>query len=543
MDGIVVESTPGTKTPSSYPLGAENFDTLLKESIDRFLHETKKQKRDFSGFRTIFLRLLQSRLDPPLEVVWFYSAISFHESRVSQDGASTSLSEVKDLFQLLCACSASSDGAKSIALLAPLIGMLHYSFTESSSGNHSSKKAMKMARELESLTEGIIGYISICCCKYGDEDGGSAGSLSCFSDLIKVWAMAEAGEALSGFFPLISDQIRDELGTDGCRIDYLSAIVILQAFFLRLCLKFQSDVSKSELQKELKIWAVGAITGFRNCLFFELLLRMLLEPKLPATFQVSPEDESMLRELLLEAVILVEYSFLNPETASEQSVDWMRSLAILRLIATHEAVHATRSKGDHDKAISYIDAFSRSRLPSDITNWVKDQTGMEESVRPDGCTPQSILKWLLNLEDQGMRLIANDILKIRSRLTFDDAKVAFKHPTSRIENMKMDEDLFYIDSKGVEQAEKSLEEEDQGVPSNDSEFLAAAQMMRSTATNGMRKRKETNKAGLQKKVKFLKYHIPADHVEEKMIVSDGDATSGSEVENPLSDEDMEESEE
>ncbi|XP_068647902.1 uncharacterized protein [Aristolochia californica] len=545
MDEVIVEPTPGTKNLSSYPLRSENFEMLLKESIDRFLQETKKQKSDFSGFRSIFLRLLQSRQDPPLEVIWFYSAISFHETRVSQDDALSRVSIVRvlrDLFQLLCACSASSDGAKSISLLAPVIEKLHYSLTESSLGDLSSKKAKNLSRELECLAEGIIGYISICCCKYGTGDFGSVDSLSCLSDLIKVWAVEEAGEAFSVFFPLISDQIREELGTAGCRIDYLAAVVILQAFFLRLCLKFQSSVSRLELQKELKIWAVGAITGFRNCMFFEILLRMLLEPSLPVSSLLGPEDEPMLRELLFEVVILVEYPFLNPEIASEQSVDWMRSLAMLRLITTHEAVCVARSKGDQEKAISYINGFSRSRLPSDIIKWVKDQTGTEKPIRPDGSTPQALLKWLLNLEDQGVRLFANDNLKLRSKLTLNKAKVAFEHPTSTLESMKVDEDLFYIDCKGKEEVEKSLEE-DQGMLFMDSEFLAAAQMMRSKATNGIRKRKESSKTEGQKQVKFLKYKLPANPVEEKMIVSDEDATSGSEVENPLSDEDMEETKE
>ena len=47
-------------------------------------------------------------------------------------------------------------------------------------------------------------------------------------------------------------------------------MVLAEAFLLRLCLKVQNatGVPRSELQKELKIWAVSSIPVFQNHQFF-----------------------------------------------------------------------------------------------------------------------------------------------------------------------------------------------------------------------------------------------------------------------------------
>lgn len=56
----------------------------------------------------------------------------------------------------------------------------------------------------------------------------------------------------------------------------------------------------------------------------------------------SSGDEVLLRKLLYDAVILVDYSFLNPERTIDLPADQVRSLAMARLIVTHEAVEYFR---------------------------------------------------------------------------------------------------------------------------------------------------------------------------------------------------------
>jgi hypothetical protein len=56
----------------------------------------------------------------------------------------------------------------------------------------------------------------------------------------------------------------------------------------------------------------------------------------------SSEDEVLLRKVLYDAVILVEYSFLSPERAIYVPAEHMKCLAMVRLIITHEAVEFFR---------------------------------------------------------------------------------------------------------------------------------------------------------------------------------------------------------
>lgn len=54
------------------------------------------------------------------------------------------------------------------------------------------------------------------------------------------------------------------------------------------------------------------------------------------------EDEISLRKLLYEPVILVEYSFLNPERLAHLPANHAKGIALGRLIVTHESVEFFR---------------------------------------------------------------------------------------------------------------------------------------------------------------------------------------------------------
>lgn len=158
---------------TSYPfaLGSHNHpnvQSIVNDSIDRFLIEINKESRDLSGFHSIFSRLLQSSLDPPLEIIWLYSALCFHESISYQNDVFAVVTAIKDLVQLLSACSASCDGLKSIALLAPAVSELYYCYL--SSKNLTSKEAKKVRKEIECVIEVVLSYISICIVRFQMEE-------------------------------------------------------------------------------------------------------------------------------------------------------------------------------------------------------------------------------------------------------------------------------------------------------------------------------------------------------------------------------------
>ncbi|KAJ6823544.1 uncharacterized protein M6B38_383500 [Iris pallida] len=112
----------------------------------------------------------------------------------------------------------------------------------------------------------------------------------------------------------------------------------------------------------------------------------------------------------------------------DQSYDVVRSLAIRRLIVTHDAIRIARAKGDHGKAISYMNAFSASRLPSEIIKWVTNQIGAEKVKRPSANTPQVLLRWLVDLEDQGLVLFKDSLSKLSSKLMFEDNEESKRPP-------------------------------------------------------------------------------------------------------------------
>ena len=273
MDPILFESPSAlAKSPGFVRLAGDAYDSLLKDSIERFLGEVRRGTGDLSGFHSIFFRLLQSRADPPLEIVWFYAAVSYFEHSSTQE-IFARVFAVKDLLQLLAACSASCGGPKSIALLAPVVYELHRITidVENSREDFSAKELKKLRKEVYRVAEGVLSYISICCAKNNDKKCGFICLAPCFVDLVGVWTArwTDGGDALREFFPLVSDDIRDGFRKPGCEVRYLSGTVTAEAFFLILRLKLQRvETLRPEFRSELKVWVVGSVTGFRSLEFF-----------------------------------------------------------------------------------------------------------------------------------------------------------------------------------------------------------------------------------------------------------------------------------
>jgi hypothetical protein len=235
-----------------------SLESLLRDSASGFLAAVSAAPApgaaDLTNFHRVFSRVLSAYPDPPLEAVWFFSALSFHDRP----------DDLRSLLQLLSAFTASSPGAaKPLALLAPVVSELFHSD--------------KPRRETEALVEAVLSYISICSSRPAPSstEGATADAvrlLPAFGELVKVWSVRHSRERcpFQVLFPLAGDEARRELMKEGCSVDYLAGVVLAEAFLLRLCLKVQNatGVPRSELQKELKIWAVSSIPVFQNHQFF-----------------------------------------------------------------------------------------------------------------------------------------------------------------------------------------------------------------------------------------------------------------------------------
>lgn len=239
----------------------DSFHTMLKESIDRFFIEYRKGSTDFSNFTCIFSRLLQNLPDPPLEIVWFYAALTFRTTEFTAGNSSNQVLLAKDLFQLLVSCSSSCNAVKKIAVLAPVIYELHSAVSE----------GKNLTKEIESLVEVIVSYISICSGSNFCENEEFRALDYCFMDLIRVWVVEKLGEScklgeeLRVFFPLVCDGILEGItDCEGCEVGYLAGIVMSHTFLLRLCLKFRLGISRAELETELRGSAIQTVTAFRS---------------------------------------------------------------------------------------------------------------------------------------------------------------------------------------------------------------------------------------------------------------------------------------
>ncbi|KAF8036388.1 hypothetical protein BT93_C2179 [Corymbia citriodora subsp. variegata] len=522
-------------------LVGETFDLALKRAVEDLLAEIRRGTPDTTAFVDPFYQLMQSGADPPLASIWVYAALAFRgRGRAGDgDGVLDRVAAAKDSFLLIKACSSSSCGRrKSISLLAPVVFEVYEIVSELCARDSSSKTDKRAVREVKSLVDAVLGYMGICCCE-GSYQGGDESEMGAdFADLVCVWL--GSGENSERFLPLLPDDISRALIRGGCGVSYLAGAVIAEAFLLKMCLKLHvKGVARSELEKELRSWAVASITGFWDSYFFEILVRMLIQTSSPGSSLLGSEDQALLRKVLYDAIILVEYSFLSPEKLADLPTEHVKNLLMTRLVVAYEAIEYFRKHGDQTLAICYINAFSGSSLPSQIMKLARREIGVEINASGSACSsPRALIKWLLELEDRGLRFFDDSLLKCRAKLVFD-VSGANEKPVLQLEEKKQEDDvLFYIDNKG-EDEDGDGDGDGEGKDIDESmsaAFIAAAHAMETTENEG-KKRKQRKRAGKEKRIKFLKYELAenADLPGERSKGVSGDGST-SEVDNPSSDE-------
>ncbi|XP_022728976.1 uncharacterized protein LOC111284552 [Durio zibethinus] len=537
---LSLEDSATTAKPNF--LIGENYQLCLIQSLEDLLAETHKETPKFSDFIDKFYYLMHAKIDPPLESIWVYSALSFRSHNFGSKDPLNGLSIIKDLFQLVSSCSSPSNSFKSIALVAPIVFEVYKLVVEVLGKDLGSKREKTVNKKVKCLVEVIIGYISMCCCKdlSKESEGIDVNLVIPVEDLVSIWM--DRNVNLQSFFPLVGDEIYRMNSKRGFDVNYLAGVVMVEAFLLKLCLDLRLGTEGMVLEKELRSWAVASISSFHNFYFFEILLRMLLQPALPVTALLGPEDGVLLRNILYDAVILVEYSFLKSETV-HLSAERVKSICMTRLIVTLEAIELFRKNGDQNRATHYTSAFANSCLPSQITKWISCLIGMDEKARGiSGSSPKALIKCLLNLEKQGIKVF-DDGMKYHAKLHVDDSKAVSEQSASKVEQKKLEDDpLFYLDAKG--EAEDEDEENEMKNESMTAAFVAAAHSMR-LVDSSRGKRKGSGSEG-KEKIKYFKYDLSSNSNSAKEKVSgwasgsasasaatDDDLSSESEVENPV----------
>lgn len=515
----------------------KNYEIALNQSFQALLNSVGNP--DFPYLISSFYDLLQSKTDPPLETIWVYSALIFRNANSAKNEPLDQLSSIKDLFQLIISCSASCNSIKCIALISPLIYPLHSFIVGLKGFELGSMKERKVNKEINGLVDSILGYINVCC-EGLDGSWDDLNGVIPLGNLVSVWIgqnIAENGnilESLGKFFPLLSNEILEKVSIEGCETSELAGFVIAEAFLLKACSKMPGEGIENELQNEIRTWVVGSITSFRSSYFYVTLVRMLLEPMLPVTSLMNSANEVLLRKILYDALILVEYSFLAPGSLAKLSAKHTKNIILGKLMVTHEAIEYFRECSDHNKATSYSNAFASSSLPSELVKWIKNETGSEVSnIGPNGSSPKAFLRWMLNIENRGIRIFDDDMSKSRAKLISDNLKEDLKKLANKGEGKTLDTDIFFIDNKGENDGN---EEDDKTSESMSAPFMAAAHSMQSAEHGGTKRR--AKKSEKRKRVKFLKYSL-AENSESYTFQRNDGGNSGSDVENPSSDEELE----
>ncbi|KAK4353333.1 hypothetical protein RND71_028851 [Anisodus tanguticus] len=347
--------------------------------------------------------------NPPLEITWFYSAVTYHTSK--SVGFSNTI-VAKDLFQLLISCSCSCNRVKKIALLAPLLYVLYDTVCEFL------RSGVCLSNEIRDLVEKVCDYLCIC---LGDRENGNEvdEGIVCFEELVGVWMVDRVGtcakfkESLGVFFPIVSVEV--EKTRRGIRD--LAGIVLCEVFLLNLSLKFIGmRFVNEEFQKDARNWAIHTLKQFQNIEFLDLLLRILLEKRLVVTALLSSEDAVVLQKVLYDSLILVDHSFPSSGRWFQLPESYFRNLALLWSLVVDNAVQFAREICDQDRLTAYVNAFSESQLPTELLKWISIRAGTEENLsNPKLMTPTTLIRWLFVLEDQGLWVFDHDRLKFHAK--------------------------------------------------------------------------------------------------------------------------------
>ncbi|MCD9642263.1 hypothetical protein HAX54_028954 [Datura stramonium] len=490
----------------------KGFEPMLTESINHFLASYRNGSSDFSVFESIFFRLIQTMPDPPLEITWFYSAVTFHTSKSA--GFSKTI-VAKDLFQLLISCSRSCNGTKKIALLAPLLYFLYDIVCEFP------RNGLCLTSEIRDLVEKIVDYI--CICLVDPENGNEFDEdIFCFDELVGVWMVdwvgkcAKLEEYLGVFFPIVSVEVHKGQKTR-CGIRDLAGIVMCEVFLLNLSLKLNMRFVNEEFQKDARNSAIQTIKQFQNIEFLDLLLRILLEKRLVVTALLSSEDAVVLQKLLYDAVILIDHSFLSSGRWFQQPESYFRNLVLIWSLVADNAIQFAREICDQDRLTAYTNAFSVSQLPSELLKWVSIRAGTEVNPsNPKLMTPKALIKWLFFLEDQGLWVFDDDKLKFHAKAAICNSRPDCYLPEGQLEDWT---------AREREHMEGKCIGDDEMDDSLDKTFSNAYFCTDKFPTDGSRKRKDLMKDIRGTPVKLLKYNIHESPNREKFL--------------PFSDEDME----
>ncbi|KAG6391207.1 hypothetical protein SASPL_148960 [Salvia splendens] len=506
----------------------QNQEFMLRESIKHFLTSYHNGSSDYSSFESIFFRLIQTMLDPPLEITWFYAAVTFHTAKRNSPASRVLIA--KDLLNLFTQCSNLSSASKKIALLAPVVYDLYSIVCDSR------MTELHERIEVGKLVENMVCYMMVSAgvYDYGNEDVECDTAVVCFEDLIRVWTTDRGGgscsfvETLRMFFPLLSDGTWTTMNA-GCGIRELVGIVQLEVFFLRLYVSFSSGMYTEDALKDARDQAVQTIKGFRNIYFLDMLLKMLSGPSLPIAASMSYGDAVLLHKVMYDAVILVDYSFYSGRWI-QSSASQLKKLALAWVLATDQAIQFASAATEKSWAISYLNAFKECHLVAELIKWVCNQAGIVDlNTIPDITNPRALIQWLLVLNDQGINVFDQSMSLLHAKAAACISKVESETPELTLRTGYCHMNIIDLNA--------SDESEDREMGDQPNTSALGGFCLTSMENGTGRKRKEALSSLHEPQVKQVKL----DHLGDKLLSLSrcGPDSGGPLVQNIAFDDDME----
>ncbi|KAK6941410.1 hypothetical protein RJ641_026787 [Dillenia turbinata] len=436
---------------------------------------------------------MRAKIDPSLDLIWFYTAATLRDRDFKEGENLKRFQSLKELFDLIVSCSASSSGLKSIALVSPVAFHAYNLLANVLKRELSDEIEQKSLRDVKLLVDSILGYFSVCCTslKNSSEESECVGL---------IWQTTEHGV--------------------GERFEALGS------------------------------WIDKWVSEF---IMFGTLLKIMLERVLPVSSLLSSDEEVLLKKVRFDAVIMVEYSFLDTSRLLQQSVELMKMIAMARLIVTNNAIELFRRDGDQKRTLLYKRFlyfsffFPNHQFDQQSYRYRGEKEQTKRIIAKSFSSVFTSLGWVLNLEDRGIKVF-EVISNYRANILWDCSSGDNEQSVNMVDDKQLYADLlFFIDNKGEEKDknEDDMEEEDIDKIENVNDsicnaFITTARTMNSTENNLTRKCGEGKGAEKMKTIKFVKYDLPKNanvESENSMLVDDGSG-SESDVENLSSDEDM-----
>ncbi|PTQ34909.1 hypothetical protein MARPO_0075s0033 [Marchantia polymorpha] len=500
-------------------------------------------------------RLLFSRQNSPLHLWWTYAAAEkYTHLETNADpllqGASILDFVGKLLISMKALSAVNTSGNLAVAAMAPIVALLHDAVTllHKSVGSLKGKvrdpdsldgrKTRNLVRKMKATIREILSFIVVCHRRDLPE-----------YRIVTTLPSAEhialkSVECVQPAFPLASKHMMKILNRDSLNSAVLAEVVSVEVILLQALV--ETIDWRSRCKKQMKVPSIGhefaekikSLARYSICTGStfsppEMLLDMLLEKRLPVGDLMDDKEEKIVRECIIEAVLVDPPEFGLFELTSQKNVDSNNVLFMKKLAVGRRAIQLFRAQDDRMRADTISRRIASWVTPPQLMKWLQVQ---KRHLLPVTALlgSQAFLNWVASTSDEiaFKSIFDRCVTAFTPVVVYNDANGECKGDDLDMED-EDEEDLFFVDTAG-QAKEESLD------IAADLAFTAAAKDIKEGKTSGKREKERGPiysrlphaAIGSDKKVKKI-----VAELEESNSDSDSDAEDPNMVEDDSSAED------